>query len=311
MRVLITAGAGRGGISTSLIVLAEGLIGRGHTVYCALWIDSTGKDDYLVARLESSGVQLHVEYLSGIPLSRRFIRRVSVVREIVRREKIDVVNPHYGGDVVAGPIVLGSHLAGRPAVASFHGGERAKKYSFAWFKDRVFGNLASYTTVINNRMHHEVLNRFPRRKNVVLIPPPGLPLAMNLLPEDVRAKYGIPASDFVLGTVSRIDANKRVGRSIEAFAQSKAFSNGGRFVLCGFGPLECETVELGQRLLGDKFVFLGRMDDPSEAYALMDAFILLSENEGLGNCFVEAARMGLPLIGTDVGGVPEIVVHEK
>jgi N-acetyl-alpha-D-glucosaminyl L-malate synthase BshA len=64
--------------------------------------------------------------------------------------------------------------------------------------------------------------------------------------------------------------------------------------------------ELG---LSEKVLFLGKQDNLEELYSLSDLMLLLSEKESFGLVLLEAMACGVPCIGTNIGGIPE-VIHE-
>jgi len=76
----------------------------------------------------------------------------------------------------------------------------------------------------------------------------------------------------------------------------------------GQGPLEAELrarhAELG---LGDRFQFLGFREDCAQLMAASDLFCLSSRHEGLPVALMEALALGLPVVATAVGGIPELV----
>jgi glycosyltransferase involved in cell wall biosynthesis len=53
------------------------------------------------------------------------------------------------------------------------------------------------------------------------------------------------------------------------------------------------------------------MEDPADVYDAADLAVLPSHWEGLPHALIEALRAGLASVATDVGGIPEIVRHEK
>ena len=83
------------------------------------------------------------------------------------------------------------------------------------------------------------------------------------------------------------------------------------FLAVGQGPLESSLnllhVELG---LGDRFRFLGFRSDASDVMAALDVFMLSSHHEGLPVALMEAMTLGLPIVSTAVGGIPEMVTDD-
>ena len=59
--------------------------------------------------------------------------------------------------------------------------------------------------------------------------------------------------------------------------------------------------------LKDKVLFLGKQDNVEELYSISDLMLLLSEKESFGLVALEAMACGVPCIGTDVGGIPEVI----
>ena len=82
-------------------------------------------------------------------------------------------------------------------------------------------------------------------------------------------------------------------------------------LLVGGAGEEQESLERQARALGvaDRVVFAGPVQDPRDFYRCLDLFVLPSLDEGFGLVVLEAMAMGLPVIGTHVGGVPEILTH--
>jgi|ERR1051326_1350054 glycosyltransferase involved in cell wall biosynthesis len=64
-------------------------------------------------------------------------------------------------------------------------------------------------------------------------------------------------------------------------------------------------------LLSDKLQFLGSVADMVPIYQQGTIFVLTSDHEGTPNVLLEAMATGLPIVATDVGGVPEVVRHQR
>ena len=82
-----------------------------------------------------------------------------------------------------------------------------------------------------------------------------------------------------------------------------------RFVAVGQGPLEDEVRAWHEASgLGDRFVLTGYRADARRVMSAFDLFTLSSEHEGLPVAVMEALALGLPVVATAVGGLPEAVV---
>ncbi len=81
-----------------------------------------------------------------------------------------------------------------------------------------------------------------------------------------------------------------------------------RFVIVGDGKYEDifrETVK--QEIKNGKVIMLGKRDDVMNILTESDVFVLPTLHENLGNVFLEVFTVCIPSIGTNVGGVPEII----
>ena len=62
--------------------------------------------------------------------------------------------------------------------------------------------------------------------------------------------------------------------------------------------------------LKDYVLFLGKQENLEELYSVSDLFLLVSEKESFGLVALEAMACGVPCIGTNVGGIPEVIENE-
>src|SRR5215831_3683512 len=84
-----------------------------------------------------------------------------------------------------------------------------------------------------------------------------------------------------------------------------------RFILIGDGALREELKERTAAMgLEENIVFLGHRTDVSSLLAGCEIGVIASRAEGLPNAVLEYMAAGLPVVATNVGGVPEIVRHE-
>ena len=108
--------------------------------------------------------------------------------------------------------------------------------------------------------------------------------------------------------VGRLIECKGIPFLIESFKMVLNSGIQAKLYLVGSGEEENRLRELvyKQKLEGD-VVFLGYSSNPLEIMRKMDLLILPSKEEGFGRVLLEAMDVGIPVIGTRVGGIPEII----
>jgi glycosyltransferase involved in cell wall biosynthesis len=124
----------------------------------------------------------------------------------------------------------------------------------------------------------------------------------------LRRDFGVPDDAFVVGWIGRMTAIKHIPDVLDAFARLRELGVDARLVLVGNGP-DREEVERRAHELGiARFtLYLGYQRDIAPYYALFDALLLPSGNEGTPVVAIESLAAGTPVVATRVGGVGDVV----
>ncbi len=123
----------------------------------------------------------------------------------------------------------------------------------------------------------------------------------------LREEYEIADEEKVVIHVSNFRAVKRVQDVVKTFARI-ASKVPAKLLLVGDGP-EMSLVSKLVCSLGirNKVLFLGKQENLEELYSISDLMLLLSEKESFGLVALEGMACGVPCIGTNVGGIPEVI----
>ena len=156
------------------------------------------------------------------------------------------------------------------------------------------------------RSYHQKLGLKP-----VAIIPNGIDTTRFLRPIarlNWRRREGFSESDILIVSLARLDEQKDPRTLIKAFAAIAARNSHCRLLLAGVGRLENAVkqwaVESG---FGDRIHLLGVRTDVEDLLCASDIFAISSLWEGSPLSVMEAMAAGLPVVATEVGGIPELV----
>ncbi|MBS1141133.1 MAG: hypothetical protein H6R13_2586 [Proteobacteria bacterium] len=120
------------------------------------------------------------------------------------------------------------------------------------------------------------------------------------------------AKELVIGTVGQLTVRKGVLHLLQAVANLKAEGLTVTCLILGEGPQRAELENAVTRLgLIDQVSFVGFQSVPLAWVQVMDVCVLCSSKEGLPRVVLEAMLAGKPVVGSDVTGTRELIVHEE
>ena len=164
-------------------------------------------------------------------------------------------------------------------------------------------------TAISKYLRERTIHDFEIKRPIEVIPNfVNCDLYMRCVDQSPRqrwAKNGEP----ILMHLSNFRPVKRVCDVVEIFALVRE-KIPAKLVLMGDGP-DRGSAEFAVRKKGlskDVF-FLGKQDDVQQKLGLADLFLLPSDEESFGLAALEAMACQVPVVATDVGGLPEVVTH--
>jgi len=250
----------------------------------------------------------YIELLESHSFDWSIFRRL---RRIVRDRKIDIVHAHdYKTDLLAW---LLSKTEGVTPLSTVHGwtGHTPRELRFYYPFDKwilsFFPKLIAVSTDIRDELVR--CGADGSRISTVLngIDPDAF--RRDRAREDVlRGRLGVDRSSFVIGTVGRLEPQKRFDVLIDAFATLHAERPNLKLFIAGDGSLAEALNEQIVRLgLTSSCTLLGHRTDVVDLHHAFDLFVQSSDYEGTPNAVLEAMALETPIVATSAGGSAEIV----
>jgi glycosyltransferase involved in cell wall biosynthesis len=301
IRVLwLIKGLGPGG-AERLLVEQAARSDRGALEYDVAYLLSW--KGHLEPELEALGVAVHCLEARSAADPRWPVR----LRRLVHDRDIDVVHIHSPALAGLARPVLRT-LRRRPAIVyTEHNGWPSYRLPTR-LANRLTLGLDDVTLAVSDAVRAS-MGRHGRDVEVVVHGIDVDRVRAHLADRDtVRAELGVAARETLVVTV----ANLRTGKGYpDLLTAAHAVIDDGpalRFAAAGQGPQEAELEALHDRLgLGDRFRLLGYVPDAARLIAAADLFVLASVHEGLPVAVMEALALGVPVVATRVGGLPELI----
>ncbi|MEK7478862.1 MAG: glycosyltransferase [Patescibacteria group bacterium] len=127
-----------------------------------------------------------------------------------------------------------------------------------------------------------------------------------------KESLGVPANAKMIITIGRLISQKGHTILLDAAPKVLAKEKNIYFLIVGDGRLEKELKEKTGKLgIADRVRFLGARKDTPELLAVSDIFVFPSIWEGQGLILFEAFFSKIPIVASNVGGIPDVVIDGK
>lgn len=240
---------------------------------------------------------------------------------LMRKKGFDIVHCHSSKAGILGR--LAAWLAGVPKILFTVHGWGINEYQswpvrfFYTWAERLAGAVSSKVVCVSE-------SDFFKGQNLRLVANDKLSVIYNGVPEPqrkegaLRRELNIKKEDIIIGTVARLAPQKDPLFLLEAAGRMIKYSGSGPgegrlyFVLIGDGPLRAKCEEfVNSKGLNGRVFLLGAREEAAELVQDFDVFVLFSRWEGLPLTIIEAMLAGVPVVANAVGGVGELVEHQK
>ncbi len=216
---------------------------------------------------------------------------------------------------------VAAHILGIPSVCTLHTLDKFDMRSRAYWRNTVMRrSLRHFSDRIiavseETRQYHIKHAGFPPHKIVTLHN--GINLApFNVAGEAerraIRAEFAIPPDAPVLLTVAVLRQPKGIQYMLSAMPAILEQVPEARYLVVGSGGHEAELkAQARQAGLLERVIFAGMRQDIPALMAAGDIFVLPTLTEALPTVLAEAMSTRKPIIASTVGGIPEMVDHER
>jgi glycosyltransferase involved in cell wall biosynthesis len=263
-------------------------------------VEPNTADHPFVAALAGDGLESAVVRVGA----KGYLKEWRSLRRLMRQVQPDIVHTHgYRSDVIGGLAAASVRI---PRVTTVHGftGGGAKNRANEWLQIRSYYAFSAVVAVSQSIVQRLRNAGVPDR--LIRTIPNAIDPRITGAPRDAtRARIGALADEFVIGWVGRMSSEKGLDVLIEALPNLKQPF---KCVFIGDGPDRSQLSGLITKLGLDSSVrWTGAVPDAASLFSAFDVFVLSSRTEGIPIVLLEAMRANVPIVATQVGGVPEML----
>ncbi len=302
-----------GGSGVVATELAKVLAAKGHKIHVLSYAKP--------ARLEAidPNIFYHEVAINAYPLFEYppyALALASQMVNLIEYEDLDLLHVHY-----ALPHATSAYLAKQimeekginvPVVTTLHGTDITLVGSDPSYKNVVeFSiNKSDGVTAVSKYLKEETEQRFDIKNDICVIPN-FIDLERFQKSNKSHFKKAIcPDDEKVVVHVSNFRKVKRVPEVVSVFDRILKHGIEAKLLLVGDGP-DRQRTEQQCRDLGicEHVRFLGKLDEVEEVLSVADLFLIPSGSETFGLAALEAMSCSVPVISSNIGGLPEVNIH--
>jgi N-acetyl-alpha-D-glucosaminyl L-malate synthase BshA len=310
MRIGITCYPTYGGSGVVATELGQELAARGHDIHFISYAAP------IRMNLADPHIHFHEVEVASYPLFDHppyTLALATKMLEVFEAESLDLLHVHYAIPHSVSALLARSMAAPRrlPFITTLHGTDITLVGS-----NRSYLPITKFSieqsdgvTAISEYLLGQTIKEFDIKRPIEVIPNfVNCDLYTRAADGQLRGQVA-PAGEPILMHLSNFRPVKRVTDAVEIFALVRA-KMPAKLVLIGDGPDRGAAEYLvRKKKLQKDVLFLGKQDQVYRKLASADLFLLPSRLESFGLAALEAMACEVPVIATNVGGVPEVVEH--
>jgi len=298
-----------GGITSYVFALAKGFKKRGHQIYIA----SSGGD--LLPKFIQEGITyIPIPIRTKSELSPKILISLFKLSGLIKKNKIEIIHSNSRTTQVLGSLL--SRFTSALHIYTCHG------FFKNWLSRLLFPGWGDKVIAISEAVKGHLMNYFGVREEAIKVIHHGIDIDRFKIPAcsadrqnaklkiEIKKKFSLGDGP-VVGIVARLSDVKGHIYLIEAMRSVLEEVPDAQLLIVGEGKMKKELVSLCSRMeITKNIFFIPSVYDTSEILSIMDLFVLPSLAEGLGLSLMEAMATGLAVIGSDVGGIRNLIRNE-
>jgi glycosyltransferase involved in cell wall biosynthesis len=244
------------------------------------------------------------------------LKALAKLYRLIKRERPQIVHTHTAKAGFLGRLT--AWLAGVPLILhTYHGHVLHGYYSpiktrlLRWM-EKALARITDCIVAVSPQVKNELVAYGVASPDKITVIPLGFELGPFLSCQQHRGEFhrelGLDDGIQLVGIVARIFPIKNHRLFLDAASRVAASGNTVRFVIVGDGILLPGMEDYARKLgISDRVIFTGWRRDLPRIYADLNILAVSSDNEGTPVSGIEAMASGVPVVGTKVGGLPDMI----
>jgi len=312
MKIGITCYPVYGGSGVVATELGKALAARGHSVHFIAY-----SIPFRLSHIQEN-VLFHEVDVNAYPLFEYppyTLNLTAKLVDVVRHEELDILHMHYAiphaTSAVLARQILAEHGVHVPVVTTLHGTDIT-----------IVGRDPSFASVVNYSINHSdgvtAVSEYLRKETqsscditaeIEVIPNFIDTRRFRPLQKDHFKRALCPNGEKLLVHVSNFRPVKRAPEVVEIFQRLVEQGEAVKLLLVGDGPDRGPAEHKARELnVVDDIRFLGKQEPIEEILSIADVFLMPSGSETFGLAALEAMACGVPVVASNIGGLPELVL---
>ena len=313
MKIGITCYPVYGGSGVVATELGKALAARGHEIHFIAYS--------MPFRLGpvTQNINFHEVNVNTYPLFEYppySLALTSKMVDVVKYEQLDLLHVHYAiphaTSAVLARQILNTQGLSIPVVTTLHGTDitiAGQDPSFAPVVNYSI-NESDGVTAVSDYLRTETMRHFDVRGEIEVIPNFVDSERFRRTNKQHFKQALCPNGEKVLVHVSNFRPVKRARDVVEVFHRLRQEGLPVKLLLVGDGPDRVPAQHLARELgVYEDVRFLGKQEPVEEILSIADVFLMPSGSETFGLAALEAMACGVPVVSSDIGGLPELVVE--